>query len=120
MAPPLLFDVHVHHGAYLRLREAGLDVAHAGDVGLAEADDLELLRAAVDEGRVVVTRNYRDFARLVEALADRGEAFPGVLFLSPAIPPSDPSAHVQAVRRWCEEAGDENPVEKAVGWVGPT
>lgn len=120
MAPPLLFDVHVHHGAYRRLREAGLDVAHAGEVGLAEADDAELLRAAAEDGRVVVTRNYRDFARLAEALAERGEPFPGVLFLSPAIPPSDPAAHVRAIRQWFEEAGETNPVQNTVGWVGPS
>lgn len=91
-------------------------MAHAGDVGLARADDLELLRTAAGEDRVVVTRNYRDFARLAEALVERGEAVPGVLFLSPAIPPSDP---VEALRRWSEEAGEHNPVENTVGWVGP-
>ncbi len=94
-------------------------MVHAGDVGLGEADDLELLMAAADQGRVVVTRNYQDFAPLVDALVARGESFPGVLFLSPALPPSDLAAHVNAVRRWCARVGEENPVENGLGWLGP-
>lgn len=118
MAPPLLFDVHVHHGAGQELRKAGVDVVHAGDVGLGEADDLELLLAAAEAGRVVVTRNYRDFAPLVEALSRRGESFPGVLFLAPALRQSDLSGHVRAVRRRCEAAGEGNPVENGADWIG--
>lgn len=119
MPPPLLFDVHVHYGACERLRGDGVDILHAGEVGLAEADDLDLLLAAAEQGRVVVTRNYQDFAPLVDALARKGESFPGVLFISPAIPQSDLSGHVRAIRRWCEQAGDENPVENTLGWIGP-
>lgn len=117
MAPPLLFDVHVHYGACALLREEGLDVVHAADVGLRAAGDLELLLAAAEEGRVVVTRNYQHFAPLVQALAQRGESFPGVLFLSPAISQSDLQSHVRAVRRWCEDVGEENPVKDTYGWL---
>lgn len=119
MPPPLLLDVHVHRGACRALREEGLDVKHAGEAGLAQADDLELLLAAREEGRVVVTRNYRDFAPLVDALVDRGEEFPGVLFVSPALPQSDLPGHVRALRRWCRRAGDGNPVRGTLGWVPP-
>lgn len=117
MAPPLLFDVHVHHGATERLREEGIDVIHASDVGLAGADDLSLLLSAAEAGRIVVTRNYQDFAPLARALTERGKSFPGVLFLSPAIPQSDLSAHVRAICRWCQDAGDRNPVESSIGWI---
>lgn len=119
MPPPLLFDVHVHHGACRRLREEGLDAVHAADVGVGGADDLDLLLAAAEEGRVLVTRNYQDFAPLVQALAERGRSFPGVLFLSPGLPSPDLTAHVRAVRGWCEAAGDGNPVESSAGWLGP-
>lgn len=95
-------------------------MVHAGDTGLGEADDLVLLRAAAEEGRVVVTRNYRDFARLIEALSRRGESFPGVLFLAPSLRPSDFSAHVRAIREWCARAGEGNPVRNGAGWLGPS
>lgn len=119
MPPPLIFDVHVHRGACRRLRHEGLDVVHAGDVGLGEAEDIDLLMAAADEGRVVVTRNYKDFAPLVDSLVAKARSFPGVLFLSPALSPSDLGAHVRAVRRWCDAAGEENPVRNTAGWIGP-
>lgn len=61
-----------------RLREDGIDVVHASDVGLAGADDLSLL-------------------------------------LSAAIPRSDLSAHVKAVRCWCRGVGETNPVESSIG-----
>lgn len=119
MGPPLLFDVHVHHGASERLREEGIDVVHASDVGPAGADDLSLLLSAAEAGRIVVTRNYQDFAPLARALSERGKSFPGVLFLSPAIAQSDLSAHVRAVRRWSRNAGETNPVESGIGWIEP-
>lgn len=77
MAPPLLFDIHVHYGASERLREEGIDVVHASDVGLAVADDLSLLLSATEAGRIVVTRNYEDFAPLARTLIERGKSFPG-------------------------------------------
>ena len=119
MAPPLLFDIHVHYGACRLLRAEGLDVVHAAEVGLRAAEDLDLLLAAADEGRVVITRNYQHFAPLVQALARRGESFPGVLFLSPAISQADLQGHVRAIRHWCEDAGDGNPVRNTWGWIGP-
>lgn len=98
----------------------GFDVRHAGEVGLGRASDPELLRAAAAEGRVVITRNYRDFGPLVETLSAREESFPGVLFLSPSIPQSDLAAHVRAIRSWCERAGAGNPVDGGAGWIDPT
>lgn len=117
MPPPLLLDVHVHYGACRRLQAEGIHVQHTADAGLGEAEDLELLLAAAEAGRVVVTRNYKHFAPLVETLAERGKSFPGVLFLSPSIPHSDLSGHLRALRRWCERAGDGNPVEDTYGWI---
>jgi hypothetical protein len=117
VAAPLLFDVHVHNWAGERLRDEGIDVVYVSDVGLAGAGHLSLLLAAAEAGRIVVTRNYQDFAPLARALGDTGESFPGVLFLSPAIPQSDLSGHVRAVRRWCRDAGDANPVEGSIGWI---
>lgn len=95
-------------------------MVHAADVGLRAVDDLDLLLAAADEGRVLVTRNYQHFAPLTRAFVQRGESFPGVLFLSPSISQADLRAHVDAVRRWCRQAGDGNPVKGTYGWLGPT
>ena len=50
----------------------GHDVVTAAQLGLAQAEDLELLRVAQDQGRIFVTRD-RDFGGLVFALGSGGE-----------------------------------------------
>ena len=52
----------------------GHDVVTAAQLGLAQADDLELLRMAQDQGRIFVTRD-RDFGGLVFVLGS-GEGSP--------------------------------------------
>jgi hypothetical protein len=62
-----VFDQHVNLRA-LRQRQAhGVDVIHVSEVGLSEADDAEIFAWAVEAGRIIVTRNYQDFAPLVSA-----------------------------------------------------
>ena len=114
-----VFDQHVNAPAMRRLREGGVDVVHLAEVGLAEADDADVLAWAAREDRIVVTRNYQDFAPLAEAYAKRGVAFPGVLFYASSVRQSDVGHHVRALEEWvraAEEAGG-NPVRNGVGWL---
>lgn len=115
----LLFDVHVHHGACRQLQSLGIDVVHAGDIGLGDAEDSDLLAAATAEGRIVVTRTYQDFAPLVDQLGKQGRSFPGVLFVPPSIEQSDAGAHVRAIQEWVAQAENDgrNPVENTMGWL---
>jgi predicted nuclease of predicted toxin-antitoxin system len=114
-----LFDQHVSGPALRQLRTRGVDVLHVAEVGLAEADDPEILRWAQRERRIVVTRNYRDFAPLVRALAAAREPFPGVLFLPSSLRSNDVGRHVTALTRWITEAetAGENPIANSLGWL---
>jgi predicted nuclease of predicted toxin-antitoxin system len=116
--PGLLLDEHVNVGAYQQLLARGGDVAHVLDAGLAGAPDPEVLQWAIEEGRVVVTRNYRDFAPLVQNLAASGVPFPGVLFLATSIRQNDVSAHVRAIDAWVTAfaAGDKS-VTSSFSWL---
>ncbi len=58
------------------LRGLGHDVATAHQLGLAQADDAELLRIAREQGRIFVTRD-RDFGSLVFVQGGG----PGVVYL---------------------------------------
>ncbi|MFQ5743878.1 MAG: DUF5615 family PIN-like protein [Acidobacteriota bacterium] len=87
-----LFDVHVHLSACHQLQRKGVDVVHAGEVGLGDAADHELLAFAIREDRIVVTRNYHDFARLAEAFAGQGGPFPASSFFPPHWLPPTPAA----------------------------
>lgn len=114
-----IFDQHVNARALGPLRERGFDVVHVAEVGLSEADDPEIFLWARAEGRLVVTRNYRDFAPLVTAYARRGESFPGVLFYPKSIRYTDVGAHAAALERWMQRAKElgVNPAESSYSWL---
>ena len=51
----LLLDQGTPCSAAMRLRQAGFDTVHTGEIGLSEAEDAEIIRRAAGEDRVVVT-----------------------------------------------------------------
>jgi predicted nuclease of predicted toxin-antitoxin system len=51
----LLLDQGVPRSAAAILRRAGFDAVHTGEAALAGAEDLEIIRQATLEGRIVVT-----------------------------------------------------------------
>lgn len=114
-----VFDQHANAPAKRRLREDGVDVVHVAEVGLAEADDPDVLAWAAREDRIVVTRNYRDFAPLAEAYTKRGIELPGVLFYASSVRQSDVGHHVRALGEWIRTAEEAsgNPVRNGVGWL---
>jgi predicted nuclease of predicted toxin-antitoxin system len=114
-----LFDQHVSGPALRVLRSQGVDVVHVAEVGLARADDAAILQWALREGRIVVTRNYRDFSPLVDAFATRGIRFPGVLFVATSVRHSDVGAHVRALTAWIAgaEQADHNPARDGFAWL---
>lgn len=113
-----LFDEMVHVGASEELRRRGVDVVHALRVEEELPTDRDLLEFARERGRIVVTRNYGDFAVLARAYARRGRSFPGVLFLPTSLPQADAGAHVRAIEAWIDEhAGGELAVRDGFGWV---
>jgi hypothetical protein len=80
----LLLDTHHSPVVAEGLAAEGHDVlAAAASPDLARLEDDDLLRAATEEGRVVVTENAKDFDRIVRAWAARGEHHSGVVFTSP-------------------------------------
>jgi predicted nuclease of predicted toxin-antitoxin system len=63
----LFLDQDVYAITVRFLIESGHDVVCAADLGLAQAEDMELLRIAGGQGRIFVTRD-RDFGGLVFVL----------------------------------------------------
>lgn len=64
----LLLDQGLPRSTRLYLQESGIEAEHAGDIGLATADDATLLRRAREQGQVIVTLDA-DFHRQL-ALAE--------------------------------------------------
>jgi len=65
----------------LVLRKAGHDVSIPGDLGTSGAPDPVHLTRAIRDGRVLLTRNARDFSLLHDLVHASGGSHPGILLL---------------------------------------
>lgn len=84
-----------------QLRRRDVDVVAATELPrrYRGVPDDEVFRRARADGRVIVTDNVGDFARLVAEAADRGEAHPGVVFaVQPAFDRAQPGVVGAMVR----------------------
>jgi len=79
----LLLDVHLSpRWIASPLRELGHDVRAAGEEHpLDQCTDEELLRLAAADGRIMVTRNVKDFARIAHKWAQAGRGHAGCALL---------------------------------------
>ncbi len=75
----LLTDENIHPGLVAFLRRRGHDVRDVKENDLIGSADMELIRLANAEHRVIVTHDA-DFGRLAIA---RGESLTGILYLRP-------------------------------------
>lgn len=113
-----LCDENISVPVYRALAEAEIDIAHILALGLGGIADLEVFRYAREEGRILLTRNYGDFALLVERSAKAGVGFPGVLFVATSISQADVGAHVQALDTWIDQAKTGmHQIENTYGWL---
>lgn len=71
----LLLDQGLPRSTAYRLREAGLDAVHVGEIGYATADDAAIMSKGREEGRVIVTLDA-DFHALLALSAAK---FPSVI-----------------------------------------
>jgi hypothetical protein len=95
-------------------RDAGIDVTSSHEVGMDGRLDLEQVRFAAADGRVLVTHDLGDMGKALAELADRGEQHAGVLFIPRSIRVDDFAGVARAVQRWEEE----HPEGMPVGFVG--
>lgn len=114
-----LFDEHVNAQAMKKLQERGVDVVHVGDVGLLKTDDAVIFDWARREARIIITRNYQDFAPLASEAGRRQMIFPGILFLAQSLSQSDVGGRVRSLEIWIASARESgtNPVANTYGWL---
>ena len=78
----LLLDEHLSPVIAEQLLARGVDVTSvAARPDLRTLPDPQILEAAASEGRVLVTRNIRDFVRLDAIWGGAGRSHPGILFV---------------------------------------
>lgn len=87
-----LADPDVYAITIAFLSGLGHDVVRAAELGLAQAEDAELLRIAHEHGRIFVTRD-RDFGALVFVQGSK----PGVIYLR-VLPSTQNAVHAELDR----------------------
>jgi hypothetical protein len=84
------------------LRKAGHDVLIPSDIGMSGRHDAEHLLRCVQNGRVFLTRNYRDFVPIHDLIAGCSGSHTGIIVIRQDDDPRknmSPKGIVSAVRR---------------------
>lgn len=116
----LLLDKMLDVAIAEQLRKHGHDAeAVQGNAELEGKTDLDLLRAAHERGRVLVTDNVQDFARLHQEFMRAGEAHAGILLVSPRRYPRAKGT----IRKWADgldkflQANEKDSLENQTCWL---
>ena len=81
-------------------RSLGVDIVTTRDLGRGAASDAEQLALAAELGRVLVTRNYDDFARFTRRFLEEGRPHAGVLFVPRSLRGQYEAAIARAIARY--------------------
>ncbi len=95
-----LLDEGIHPKVAELAWEEGLDVVSVHDLRRRGLSDLEQLRLAADEGRVLITRNRADILYWTAELYRKNDEHAGVLFVGDGLPNDQPERIVRALKRW--------------------
>lgn len=67
----LLLDQGMPRGSAVLLRELGFEAAHTAEMGLAEAEDEQILARAAKEDRIIITLDADFHARLAQGKSNK-------------------------------------------------
>ncbi len=116
----LLLDENMDHRLVPVLRREGLDICELRDLGLRGADDAAVLRAALVQGCVLVTRDHSDFPMLTRSLITRGVPCPPVLLVPSSFPHHDVGRTARALIHWVREFEPERTaLPEGITWLTP-
>jgi len=110
----LLLDEHFPPSLADMLRQSGFDVVGVSeDVSLKGASDDVIYRAAITQGRRVVTENVRDFRPLlVSAVNTGGVAAPLLLTTAKRHPRHDIGGLASAIAQWLQQIDPPKQLEE--------
>ncbi len=90
-------------------RDLGVDIVHTEELGRKGASDEEQLLFAAQDGRILLTRNCKDFRIFSTTFADRDLPHLGVLGISPRLAETSPTTIARALLRYDSERPDGMP-----------
>jgi len=116
----LLLDEQYSPEIAAQLRSAGHDVVSVQDLGLTGLADERLLETALEQERVLVTNDVRDFASLAAEWAAQGREHHGLLFTSDESLPRGKNTigvFVNVLRRLLDERLERGALRGQVAWL---
>ncbi len=78
----LYTDAHIDKQVVIQLRNRGVDIVRCEEVNMKHAEDIEHLKYAVQQGRVLITAD-RDFIDLHTAWTLEGKTHCGIMYVQP-------------------------------------
>jgi predicted nuclease of predicted toxin-antitoxin system len=87
-------------------RGLGLDVTSVHEIDRRGFSDEEQLRFAIDDVRILVTRNRDDFLQLTISFFEAGEFHQDLLIVPHSLPNHRPALIAHALERWVDRPGD--------------
>jgi len=80
-------------------------------------EDLELLRLARDEDRVLITSNIGDFVEHITEWAQAGQSHAGVIMVSYQVKKERFGLLIQSIERLLEDTSQEQWIDR-IRWLG--
>jgi predicted nuclease of predicted toxin-antitoxin system len=106
MKVAFLLDEMISPRVAEQLQKSGIEIRAVCGSELAGRDDRSIFRAAIAEGRMMVTYNISDFSVVYADLLKEGVTVPGLVFVDEGtIPNSDVQGLVRALTRLAERLG---------------
>jgi hypothetical protein len=112
-----LLDEHLSRTVAEGLRRFDIDAVHVTECGLAGRTDAALFQAAGTDGRIIVTRDDRDFLSLAVHARGEDRPTPGLLLVPASIPQGDPGPLVRAIASWVRTRGGAPIGPGGVAWL---
>lgn len=113
----LLLDENIHDGVLNALLDQGVDVVHVRGIGLSGRSDNEILDAAREDDRILVTRDVKDFMRLARFYQEMRMEFSGVLLVPASFPEKDSTLLVRAINNWLLLQRSADDIQGGVAWL---
>jgi uncharacterized protein with PIN domain len=104
------FDTHIAKAAAIQLRKQGVDVVRCEEIGMAEADDEELLLYATANERVMVSQDD-DFATLHAQWQAIGRGHAGIMQVSKQYQGAAQISHVVRELSFYDEASAAGAID---------
>jgi len=111
----IFLDEHISPYIAEALRRFGHDALSVREAGLLGASDDALLSIAVEQGRVFISSDYRDFARLCREWNEEGRDFPGIVLMDREGSENSPGEMVARIERHI--TSDPARLQNSLTWL---